>query len=1456
MKPFVLPFLCVLAAFASAAVVSPEEAVETARGYGAYVGGDALEGRFSGELEEPFTVEADLDGQSVVLAYGFNFTRDGWILVAADDRIDPIAGFSHSGRIVKADFEEEASPVRAFVTESLLASFRAFEEFERMPAPVASGADAQVGDSLRASVAAGIEVSRAKRAMYRAAAPDGSRKTPAPPAMDSVSEVCVPTLMTTKWAQSGHGESSFTDTLVSNSRSGCTQTAMGQIFYYLHWPVTAPGKYRIYRGDIYDSNETRVTYTTPVLVGGNTYSGNLYTRGGDGNGGAYRWDLMYVNSGSPTTEQKEALGALLWDIGIVNGAQYVPGSTAANPYPNALMKVFGYSNIRWTQVGGDKGSGIGVQTEAQKKAWFNAVHANLDAKIPVMLSGASSGSGHATVADGYGYIGADPYYHVNFGWGGSSDGYYQWDAWGGYSSAFVVFNVFTNFTGEIVSGRITYPNGSPAPNATVSLSYAGGSRSVKTDAYGIWAAPGVPSSTSITVSPSLPGYTFTPRTVSTGSSTCMTPSYSVSCGNVAGVDFTAVSASHAIVSGTVTINGVPFGGATVRFGNLTTTTSVSGRYGFEVAPGTSGTVSVEGYPNVSPASATVSGTVAGLEYVHDFAVSVSLGEAVDQPTWTFDTSSDFPWTVAFDQKRTMVSAVSAGLGMNGISLSSTSRLSVSLVGPGTLTFKMLLQTSGSDGHGGKGLRYWLDEGPTNWIDGVESTRGTEGIWYFGPDPKGWLSYTVNVPSGTHVMNWQMGPFFMSSSGLENKAWLDEIAWEQESSAVAPAGTVSVGSVTASSATATLALTNMGKNASGGTESSVTATFRYGTSPDLSGASTQTKTFTGTGSQTIPLTGLTEGTTYYYAATYAATKSMTTTTGSFTPVSLAQAPAGTVSVGSITASSAMVTLSLTNMGKNASGGTESSVTATFLYGTSPDLSGASTQTKTFTGTGSQTISLTGLTEGTTYYYAATYAATKSMTTTTGSFTPVSLAQAPAGTVSVGSVTASSATATLSLTNMGKNASGGTESSVTATFRYGTSPDLSGASTQTKTFTGTGSQTIFLTGLTEGTTYYYAATYAATKSMTTDAASFTTLTVSAPVLGTPVATLLSTNGTAATLSIDVTAVATTPATLTLSLNGSSVKTWDVAAPGTFSFEAATVPFSTNTFVFTASAAGKTSTKTGSFVARVYADWFTVRFTGVGEKEDDGGAWTLPTEGTAEIVRTNGVFAYALDGVDLLRYEPSRPSEAGQGVEVSGTILVSPGSSDPVPPANARIGFAFSGTSTVSVRGYGASGWTALSGAPELTKGTWVSYRIAYDFDARTATVSIGGTELAPALPLPAGLDCISGVGFVGTGAAGDFRGRGWQSESPVIPIVLPDHVDFTTDGTGIVLSDTTFTLNIADPVKGATYTVLTNATLTGHFAPACWQTVDADLTVLPLAVPVDPAQPSLFAKVVATIGPYEE
>ena len=54
--------------------------------------------------------------------------------------------------------------------------------------------------------------------------------------------------------------------------------------------------------------------------------------------------------------------------------------------------------------------------------WVDMLYAELEAKRPVMFSGTATDGAHSFVVDGYA---EEDYFHVNWGWGGFSDGYYR-----------------------------------------------------------------------------------------------------------------------------------------------------------------------------------------------------------------------------------------------------------------------------------------------------------------------------------------------------------------------------------------------------------------------------------------------------------------------------------------------------------------------------------------------------------------------------------------------------------------------------------------------------------------------------------------------------------------------------------------------------------------------------------------------------------------------------------------------------------------------------------------------------------------------------------------------------------------------------------------------------------------------------------------------------------------------
>jgi|GEM_PF-4878597 len=57
-------------------------------------------------------------------------------------------------------------------------------------------------------------------------------------------------------------------------------------------------------------------------------------------------------------------------------------------------------------------------------AWVGMIYSELTASRPVALGGQSCGGGHSFLCDGYKYENDADYFHINWGWGGVSDGYF------------------------------------------------------------------------------------------------------------------------------------------------------------------------------------------------------------------------------------------------------------------------------------------------------------------------------------------------------------------------------------------------------------------------------------------------------------------------------------------------------------------------------------------------------------------------------------------------------------------------------------------------------------------------------------------------------------------------------------------------------------------------------------------------------------------------------------------------------------------------------------------------------------------------------------------------------------------------------------------------------------------------------------------------------------------------
>lgn len=281
----------------------------------------------------------------------------------------------------------------------------------------------------------------------------------------TVSDMRVAPLVKSFWNQAtANAQLTYNYYTPNNYVCGCVATAMAQLMRFHQWPTAGIG-----------------AKTFRVKVDG--VAQNLVTRGGDGAGGAYVWSSMPLSpSASTTTAERQMIGSLTYDAGLaVNMSYAADGSGASSQTAAAQLKAtFKYANVVFGFTGGEL-TGDGLEA---------MVLPNLDAGLPVMLGITGAAGGHSIVCDGYGYTGATRYYHLNMGWGGSSN---AWYALPGIDSSpsfnlidECIYNVFPAGSGEILSGRITDAAGNPVPGVTVT----DGTLSATTGDTGIYALKG------------------------------------------------------------------------------------------------------------------------------------------------------------------------------------------------------------------------------------------------------------------------------------------------------------------------------------------------------------------------------------------------------------------------------------------------------------------------------------------------------------------------------------------------------------------------------------------------------------------------------------------------------------------------------------------------------------------------------------------------------------------------------------------------------------------------------------------------------------------------------------------------------------------------------------------------------------------------------------------------------
>lgn len=191
----------------------------------------------------------------------------------------------------------------------------------------------------------------------------------------------VPPMLTTRWGQGAPYNQLCPEKDGQTTMTGSMATALAQVMRYQRWPEHATG-----------------------LDTGNTN---------------YDWDSMTDTYNEQSTQQqKEAVARLMSDIGMATKTQYDTSNslTYSDSAETALAENFSYAH----------NLALYVKDNMTTTDWYELIYNELKAQRPVVYMGGrgNAKAPQAFVCDGY----KDGFFHINWGWGGLSDGYFKLSA--------------------------------------------------------------------------------------------------------------------------------------------------------------------------------------------------------------------------------------------------------------------------------------------------------------------------------------------------------------------------------------------------------------------------------------------------------------------------------------------------------------------------------------------------------------------------------------------------------------------------------------------------------------------------------------------------------------------------------------------------------------------------------------------------------------------------------------------------------------------------------------------------------------------------------------------------------------------------------------------------------------------------------------------------------------------
>ena len=211
----------------------------------------------------------------------------------------------------------------------------------------------------------------------------------------------IPILIETRWDQ-GNPYNRGCPQLSNGDycATGCVATAMAQAMYYTEIKAGNSSTTTIEQIPGYTTKTYH--FSLPAIDAGKTIN----------------WGQMKLNySNGYTSDEATAVAYLMRYCGRSVEMDYGPESSSNTvKVANALKTYFGYHTGTTKYV---------ARSCYTYDNWKELIYHELSELRPVVYGGQSSGGGHEFVCDGYKYENEKDYFHINWGWGGTSDGYFE-----------------------------------------------------------------------------------------------------------------------------------------------------------------------------------------------------------------------------------------------------------------------------------------------------------------------------------------------------------------------------------------------------------------------------------------------------------------------------------------------------------------------------------------------------------------------------------------------------------------------------------------------------------------------------------------------------------------------------------------------------------------------------------------------------------------------------------------------------------------------------------------------------------------------------------------------------------------------------------------------------------------------------------------------------------------------